>query len=145
MIIEILIAFLGIFFGLLLKKATIEEIKQGRKYIVLFKDLILLSIIIIVIGLNFDYLLFLGIFIGFFLRYLVKNIYFYFGLILSLSYSLLLICLIFIFGINYGALYKLRYEFLFFVPFLLLFFNLSYSSLLIGIGIGGIFNALRDS
>ncbi|MBU2634500.1 MAG: hypothetical protein KJ674_04615 [Nanoarchaeota archaeon] len=144
MIYEIIIAFLGIFFGLLLKQATKEEIKDGRKYIVLFKDLILLSIIIIAIGQNFGYLLFLGAFIGFFLRYVIKNAYFYIGLILSLNYSLLLVCLAFVFGINHGALYKLKYEFLYFVPFLLLLFDFGLSSLFLGVGIGGLFNALKD-
>jgi len=146
MIYEIVIAFIGIFFGSLLKNSVPQEIKEGRKYIIFFKDLILLSIVIILIGLNFGYMLFLGIFIGFFLRYVIKNIYVYFGLALSLNYSLLLACLIFVFGINYGALYRLKYEFLYFAPLLLLLFNtgISISNLLIGISIGGIFNALRD-
>jgi hypothetical protein len=147
MIYEIIIAFIGIFFGALLKNSVPKEIKDGRKYIVFFKDLILLSIVIILIGLNFSYMLFLGIFIGFFLRFVIKNTYLYFGLALSFNYSLLLACLIFIFGINYGALYRLKYEFLYFLPLVFLLFtipNLGINNLIIGISVGGIFNALRD-
>ena len=124
-----LIAFAGQFIGYLIAKSAKEEIKPGKLYFNLLKNILLLIIISFSIYYQFNilYLIF-----GLILGLIIKKEYFYFGLI---SNSLLFSSLIFIYGLPYGTLNKIKsllYNFLFFFVALIITFiypiNLSLAS-----------------
>ncbi len=153
--IEIL-AFLGLIFGIFVVNIAREELYSGKKYFD-FIEVILLSILVISILLfNFRYSVFIGFIIGFLLYFILRNIYFYFGLLLSvnvfLNKDLLLfyVFIVFLFGLFYSRRFVnlKRNDFnkdifltfiLFLIPFILIFakdFILNYDIFLNGICLG---------
>lgn len=145
MFIEIIIAFIGIIIGLLLARFTKEELKQGKKYFIWFKKIILAILILTLIHIILTKLFFsrdilfalIGLITGLAAGYFFKKEYFYFGLALYLflysPFFLFVVILIFLFGLPYGTLlftkknkYKiLLYESIIFVfpPLILYFFS----------------------
>ena len=129
------IAFLGLIFGLLLRKYTLEEIKQGRYYLFILSKLTLFFILIAVVYYSpISLASIIAFVIGFLSVYLIKRIYFYLGLTLFLSFlinnNLILIIssLIFIYGLTKGSYIAQNKEILnsfvlFMLPFLLYFFS----------------------
>lgn len=150
-----LISFLGLIFGVFLKWIAHEEIKLGRIYFVWFKRIILLLLILILllnVKLSFNYLMFLfvGVVLGYLIsRYLID--YIYLGLVcalcflFSLELFFLINVLVFLYGLPRGSLFKrfsdVYFNFLFFIPLILMFFVSSFSvnliALLFGISCGG--------
>ena len=148
-----IIAFFGIFIGVMLKKIAEEEIKFGKfgaRYFIWMKRIILTLLIIAIVHFSEDYLyLLIGIIIGLIIGIFLSE-YFFLGLSIASSLansSMLLITssLIFLYGLPYGSIFrKMRLNhlmlivILFFAPLLLLLFNVN-QSLLIGISAGGLF------
>lgn len=93
-----LIALVGQFIGLILAKFTKEELKQGKIYFNILKNIILVSIIISTLFYKLDIIYLI---LGLVLALVIKKEYFYFGLI---SNNLLFSSLIFIYGLPYGSL-----------------------------------------
>jgi len=135
-----LASFLGQFIGWFIASRTEEELEDGRRYFLILTTSLLVLLVSFSIYYSFDvYLLILGLIIGF----LINKEYLFFG-ILSMRNDVLLNSLVFIYGLPYGSL---NYKFikilfmnilLFFIPFLLLFFNLNFYSL----GAGGLLGML---
>lgn len=132
----VIVSFLGLIIGMIIAKFTKEELKQGKKYFILIKKTILLIIAIIL--LNYSYGNYIWIIPGLVIGYFLKEIYFYLGLALSLSFiinqDLFTSTLIFLFGLPEGTLiyYKnkplikktLLNLILFLIPFIVLLTNL---------------------
>ncbi len=152
-----IIAFAGIFVGALLKYIAREEVKFGKygpKYFVWMKRIILFLLILIILNF-YDYYIFLiigiliGLILGIFLtEYLFLNLVMILGFKSSKNILLVLSTLVFLYGLPYGSiLRRIKLEqivpvvLLFFIPFLLLFFNFNLS-LIIGIASGGLFQYL---
>jgi|SRR3989338_10408232 len=151
MVLEFLIAFLGLIAGFFLNKVVKEELEPGKKYFAYLSIALLVCIIISSIAPIWD--IFIGILIGIILSYLITKVYFYFGIsalasILSNKSIILLSGLIFVFGLSYAALdYKgvnkkflLKSLIFFFIPFLLLLVNIfpGFYTIFSGISIGGL-------
>lgn len=106
-----ILAFIGQFIGHIIAKITKEEIKPGKIYFNWLKNILLLIIIISCIYFQFNLLfLIIGLAIGL----IINKEYFYFGLI---SNNLLFGSLVFIYGLPYGTLNKIKsllYNILFF-------------------------------
>ena len=157
-----ILAFLGLIFGIFVVNIAKEELDSGKKYFD-FIELILLCILIIAVLLfNFGYFIFIGLITGFLLYFILKNIYFYFGLLLSvnvfLNKDLLLfyVFAIFLFGLfysrNFVNLKKNEFNkdifltfILFLIPFTFIFakgFILNYDIFLNGICIGAFSHAI---
>ena len=148
----ILISFLGIFFGFLLRRIAREEIKFGKfgaRYFIWLRRIILLIIILTLLYFSKNYLIvvifaIIGFIIGI---YLDEYLFLGFGLVVSFMGKNLLFfisSLIFINGLVYGSLLrnlkKSLSSLLFFIPFLLLIFNFDYYDYLIGFACGGLLN-----
>ena len=134
------VSFLGQFIGWFIANRTEEELKDGRRYFLILTTSLLALLISFSIYYSFNvYLLIIGLIIG----YLINKEYLFFG-ILSMKNDILLNSLIFVYGLPYGSLnYKsirilLMNILLFFIPFLLLFFNMNFYSL----GAGGLLGIL---
>ena len=104
-----LLAFLGLIFGFIVAYASKEELISGKKYLDFTEMFILVLLTVVTLFFNSSYSILIGIVIGFLLHaFLVKNIYFYFGLLLTvnsfLNFNILLfyIFAIFLFGLAYG-------------------------------------------
>ena len=130
------VSFLGQFIGWFIANRTEEELKDGRRYFLILTTSLLALLISFSIYYSFNvYLLIIGLIIG----YLINKEYLFFG-ILSMKNDILLNSLIFVYGLPYGSLnYKsirilLTNILLFFIPFLLLFFNINFYNL----GAGGL-------
>ena len=116
MIIETIIAFLGLIVGLILARFTKEELKPGRKYFIWFKKIILLVLVVSLVYIAWSNMFFIkeaigaiiGFLVGLIVAYFFKKEYFYFGLalyILAYTQSFIFITiLIFLFGLPYGTL-----------------------------------------
>mgnify|MGYP001582781392 CR=1 FL=1 len=149
-----IIAFVGVFIGVLLKKIAQEEIKFGKfggRYFIWMKRIILVLLIIFMLYSSGSYLyLLLGLVIGLILG-IFLNEYLFLGLSMAAGFpdrNMLLVSssLIFLYGLPYGSLFRkmrlnhiLIITLLFFTPMLLLFFNVN-QSLLVGLSAGGLFN-----
>jgi len=134
------VSFLGQFIGWFIANRTEEELKDGRRYFLILTTSLLALLISFSIYYSFNvYLLIIGLIIG----YLINKEYLFFG-ILSMKNDILLNSLIFVYGLPYGSLnYKsirilLMNILLFFIPFLLLFFNINFYNL----GAGGLLGIL---
>ena len=134
------VSFLGQFIGWFIANRTEEELKDGRRYFLILTTSLLALLISFSIYYSFNvYLLIVGFIIG----YLINKEYLFFG-ILSMKNDILLNSLIFVYGLPYGSLnYKsirilLTNILLFFIPFLLLFFNINFYNL----GAGGLLGIL---
>jgi len=135
MLIYSLIGFLGLLLGELFRKKFKEEVDE--KWFKLIRRIILLVILIVLLS-GFDYLLIIGIIIGFSAYYLIKNIYLYLGFaVLGFNeVAGLLSGLVFMFGLF--SKFKVKYLF-YFLPLVLLFFEVGYG-LFYGFTMGGILN-----
>lgn len=134
MIIESILAFIGIFVGLLIAKYTKEEFKSGKKYFIILYKLILFLIIIYLlyfVSLDWTVLCFI---LGFVVTLFFSNLYFYLGLAVFSSASLYVAFFVFLLGVPYGTLLfhkknvktYLKYSFIFFIlSSLILLFNFS--------------------
>lgn len=135
-----LISFLGQFIGWFIANRTEEELKDGRKYFLILTNLLIVLLIIFSVYYSFNvYLLIMGLIIGFF----INKEYLFFS-VLAMRNDVLLNSLIFIYGLPYGSLNynSIKVLFmnilLFFIPFLLLFFDINFYSL----GAGGLLGVL---
>ena len=133
----IVIAFLGLVFGILLSKHVKDEIIDGKKYLHWFEVLILIILSISLFYYSFNLIGFISFFIGIIISFLLKRVYFYLGLALFLSflinvnYLALIASLVLIYGLFYGSLNGVKVKnkvnflifelILFLVPFLLFF------------------------
>jgi len=148
----LIISFLGIFFGFLLRKIAKEEIKFGKfgnRYFIWLKRIVFLLLILILLYFSENYLIVvifavIGFIVGIFLD---ENLFLGSGLVFGFMNDNLLFVisgLVFINGLVYGSflrnLKKSLISLLFFVPFLLFFFNLNYYDSLIGFSCGGLLN-----
>ena len=93
-----LISFIGQFIGYLIAKLAKEEIKPGKIYFNLLKNILLLIIIGFSIYYQFNIFYLIS---GLILGLIIKKEYFYFGIIAN---NLLFSSLIFIYGLPYGTL-----------------------------------------
>ena len=123
MIIESILAFIGIFVGLLIAKYTKEEFKAGKKYfIILYKSILFLLIIYLLYFVNLDWTILLFM-VGFVITLFFSNLYFYLGLAVFSSASIYVAFFVFLLGLPYGTLLfhkknvkkYLKYSFIFFV------------------------------
>lgn len=152
-----LISFLGLIFGLILKKIAKEEVVDGRTYLDLFEKIVLVLIIIVLfpnLSLSFNAIMYLvvGVLFGYIIgKYL--TVYFYLGLSLVLSFLFsknfffLSNVLVFLFGLPRGSLIKFKAVYknllFFIIPFVgLLFLEVlggDFFNILSGVCIGGFF------
>jgi hypothetical protein len=123
MIIESILAFIGIFVGLFIAKYTKEEFKAGKKYfIILYKSILFLLIIYLLYFVNLDWTILLFM-VGFVITLFFSNLYFYLGLAVFSSASIYVAFFVFLLGLPYGTLLfhkknvkkYLKYSFIFFV------------------------------
>lgn len=127
-----IIVFLGFIIGFLVKKYIPEEKKLIKKYSFYLEKILLFLIIIAIIYFTFNnsiwfYLFFItGIILGIFFR----EKYLYFGLAL-LTFDMFVSVLLFLFGIVNGNKSYVKTAIFFFIPFLLLLFNIEFTSLVI--------------
>ncbi len=151
-----LISLLGIFFGIILKKIANEEIKFGKfgaRYFVWMKRIILLFIILIIMYYTENIpLVIITAILGLILSVFTTEYFFLgtalaFGFLLSGEIFMLLASLVFLYGLPYGSMVR-RFQkehiivaLLFFLPFLFIFIDID-TSLMIGLGSGGIFSYL---
>jgi hypothetical protein len=134
MILESVLAFIGLVVGIFLAKFTKEEFKSGRKYFVLLCKVVLFVLIVYFLYLAEINLLILGFVLGVLVAYFFSNIYFYLGLGVFSSLNVYVTFLVFLFGLPYGTLIyhqkNLRKRILislllFFVPALILLVDVS--------------------
>ena len=155
-IIVSLISFLGLPLGIIISKYTKEEIHNGKKYLVVLKEILLIAIAITFIYYSRkDYLILsLGILLGIIFYKSFKQIYFYLGFAAAVSFinPVLILSLIFIYGLPHGSLLyeekakNLKASFIWFlIPLLILFIDMTTPSVLgivvapiSGIVIGGL-------
>ena len=140
LIVYSIIGFLGLILGEVFRNKFKEEVSERWFWVI--KTIVLL-IILGVLAFSFsNYLIFIGVIIGFLMYFLIKNIYLYLGFVILLGFNEivgLLSGLIFIFGL----FEKLKVKYLFyFLPLVLLFFKLDLG-LVSGFVIGGILNYVR--
>ncbi len=148
MFIEPIIAFLGLVIGFFLNKAVKEELEPGKKY---FKVLSVILLIALIVLSPFTNLVLIGAVIGILLSIIIKNPYFYLGILTMISILTeklaLISSLVFIFGLFYSSWfhriidkkYLLESLILFFISFILLLSKtLTNYDLVLGIGIGGL-------
>lgn len=134
MILESILAFIGLIVGVFLAKFTVEEFKSGRKYFVLLCRTVLFVLVVYLLYLAEINWLLLGFVIGLLVSYFFSNIYFYLGLGVFSSLNVYVAFLVFLFGLPYGTLmYHQRYLkkrilsslVLFFITALILLVNVS--------------------
>ena len=144
-ILIVVISFLGLVIGYILKDFVKEEIKNGEKWFVLSFPILLSLFVLFLFYFGFKiYLFYIGILIGLVLSRFVL-LYFLFGLSLIINFNEYLFLnssFIFVLGIFYGALKKnLRILFsliLFLVPFLLFFLRINLYYLILGFVAGAL-------
>jgi len=144
-ILIVVISFLGLVIGYILKDFVKEEIKNGEKWFVLSFQILLSLFVLFLFYFGFKiYLFYIGILIGLVLSRFVL-LYFLFGLSLIINFNEYLFLnssFIFVLGIFYGALKKnLRILFsliLFLVPFLLFFLRINLYYLILGFVAGAL-------
>ena len=144
-ILIVVISFLGLVIGYILKDFVKEEIKNGEKWFVLSFQILLSLFVLFLFYFGFKiYLFYIGILIGLVLSRFVL-LYFLFGLSLIINFNEYLFLnssFIFVLGIFYGALKKnLRILFsliLFLVPFLLFFLRINLYYLILGFVVGAL-------
>ncbi|MBI4159258.1 hypothetical protein HY500_03290 [Candidatus Woesearchaeota archaeon] len=151
MLAESIIAFSGLVIGFFLNKFVKEELEIGKKYFALLSIVLLASLLFLI---KADISLIIGFLVGILLSFIVKDIYFYLGLLIT-SIALfqenivIVSSIIFVFGLSYAALNHSMLNkklmiisfVLFFIPFLLLLqirIIGSYYSIFQGIAAGGI-------
>ena len=142
-ILIVVIGFLGLVIGYILKDFVKEEIKKGERWFVLSFQILLSLFILFLFYLGFKiYLFYIGILFGLILSRFIP-FYSLFGLSLIANFNEYLFLnssLIFILGIFYGVLKKnLRILFnliLFLVPFLLFFLRIDLYYLILGFVVG---------
>jgi len=145
-----LLSFIGLLIGILLAKISPEELKPGKKYFIMLKKLVLLSIILsLLYYTKFSFLLF---FIGIMFAYFFNHIYLYLGIsivisLVSKQFNVLIASLIFIYGLPHGTLLNKNILkrvalnlFLFLTPLLLIInnLNINYTNLISSFVIGSI-------
>ncbi|MEK6826035.1 MAG: hypothetical protein AABX90_00225 [Nanoarchaeota archaeon] len=150
------IAFLGMILGIVLNKLATEEIKFGKfgaRYFVWMKRIVLFFILISILYLADNFLIVIGFailgFIAgvFFSEYLFLGISMVIGFLFSGEILIWLSSLVFLYGLPYGSMMRrvkrghIYLLGLFFIPLVLLFFNIG-SNFLIGFVAGGCFNYL---
>ena len=149
-----ILAFFGIFVGILMAKFTREEIRNNRSYLLILSKIIIgiLIFTIIIFTKNFS-LFFIGVLIGFLSAYFLSE-FLFFGLELGVSLILqkniifTASFLIFMYSVLYGSLLritKLNFSkililfIMFFLPFsMLLFQEILMVDLIIGFIAGGL-------
>ncbi|MBT6995436.1 hypothetical protein HN865_01440 [Candidatus Woesearchaeota archaeon] len=125
MVLEYVLAFVGVFVGLLLAKYTKEELKPGRKYFVTFYKLMLFLLIVYLlyfITLDWYALCFI---LGFVVTLFFSNLYFYLGLAVFSSVSLYTSFFVFLLGLPYGTLLYSRKNLKNYLIYSFIFFALS--------------------
>ncbi len=153
-----ILAFFGIFVGILIAKFTREEIRGNRNYLLILSKIIIgiLVFAIIVFAKNYS-LLFIGVLFGFLSAYILSEFLFFgleLGVSLFLQKDILLVAsfLVFMYSIIYGSLLritKLNFSrmlilfIMFFLPFsMFIFQKVLMIDLLIGFAAGGLSNYL---
>lgn len=133
MILESVLAFIGLIVGIFLAKFTKEEFKSGRKYFVLLCRIVLFVLIVYLLYLVEINWLVLGFVLGVLVAYFFSNVYFYLGLGVFSSLNVYVAFLVFLFGLPYGTLIyhqgRLKKKVLgslifFFIPVLMLLVNI---------------------
>ncbi|MBI4159353.1 hypothetical protein HY500_03800 [Candidatus Woesearchaeota archaeon] len=148
---EPIIGFSGFVIGFFLNKFVKEELEIGKKYFALLSIMLLASLFFLI---EADISLIIGFLGGILLSLILKNVYFYLGLLITsialFQESIVIVSsLIFVFGLSYAALNHSMLKkkliiisfVLFFIPFLLLLQMRiigSYYSIFQGIAAGGI-------
>ena len=133
-----IVAFLGIFVGILIAKYTREEIRNNRKYLFLLGKTItaILIFVVLIYSKNFP-LLFIGVLIGYLSAYVLSEFLFLglqlgLGLFLQKEISLISSFLVFMYSLVYGSLIRTNnlsfmkifiLFVMFFLPFSLFLFN----------------------
>ena len=141
-VIVMMIAFLGVATGVFIGRHTYEELKNGEKYFILFKNFILVAIAVIFLlsikRFSIDLLVFFlaGFFIAHFLR--LNYLFLGFGGVASIAMGnmLTIMPLIYVYGLPFGTIryYHIKNHvkllrvllvnfILFMLPILLLFFD----------------------
>ena len=152
------LAFFGIFVGILISKFTREEIRNNRNYLMILSKIIvgILIFVIILFADNFS-LLFAGILLGFLSAYILSE-FLFLGFVLGISFflkkdiSLIASSLVFMYSLIYGSLIRIStfsYSkililfIMFFLPFsIFLLEKVFLLDLLIGFVAGGLSNYL---
>lgn len=160
-ILIVLIAFLGLVFGILFSRLAKEEIKPGEKYFKILEKIILFILVIALLYYAWNNLLLtiIGFIIGIFVSSIFKIKYFYLGFammlgfLVSKEFSLIIASLILLYGLPYGSreffnkkfMDKVFLYFLFFIiPFVFLFFGFVNNNLYLFLAFvaGALFNFL---
>ena len=137
-----IVAFSGSLIGIYFKKIINKEIKQEAKFIFLGKLIILLALILINLKINISLLWLLA---GFIFADIVKNSYFFLGIIVN--YSLINIFLTFIYSLYDYSLKEENYKktILTFLYFLLPFYIFLFFQIPISLALGGlIYELIRN-
>ena len=153
-----ILAFFGVFIGIIISKFTRDEVRNNRNYILILSKLIILILIFTIIFFSNNFsLLFIGVLIGFLSAYILSEFLFLglqLGLSLFLQKEIILVTslLVFMYSMLYGSLIrvvninfsKLFILFLmFFLPLsMLLFEKILMIDLIIGFIAGGLSNYL---
>ena len=153
-----ILAFFGIFIGILMAKFTREEIRSNRHYLLVLSKIIIGILIFTVIVFTKDYsLLFIGVLLGFLSAYILSEFLFLgleLGVSLFLQKDILLVAsfLVFMYSLLYGSLLritKLNFSrmlilfIMFFLPFsMFVFQKVLMVDLIIGFIAGGLSNYL---
>ena len=149
-----IVAFFGIFVGILIAKFTREEIRNNRVYLNILNKVIIAILIfaVLIYSKNFS-LLFIGVLIGYLSAYILSE-FLYLGLQLGISLflqkeiSLISSFLVFMYSLVYGSLIRIStlsfsklliLFIMFFLPFSLFLFNsVLMADLIIGFIAGGL-------
>ena len=146
-----IIVYLQIFLGKILHLIAPSEIKYAKKYLILIKNLLLISIALVLVYSSFNFKLLIPFIIGFLIFKYFKKIYFLLGLLTFLSFynkfTLLLLALTSLFTLIHSSLTTLKAKdfiltsIYFILPFALIFietFINQNSSIFIGLLAGGL-------
>lgn len=153
-----ILAFFGIFVGIIMSKFTREEIRSNRNYLLILSKIIIgiLILTIILFTKNFS-LLFIGVLIGFLSAYIMSEFLFLgleLGVSLFLQKEITLVAsfLVFMYSVLYGSLLRItKLNFtrililfiMFFLPFsMFVFQKFLMVDLIIGFIAGGLSNYL---
>jgi len=129
MILESILAFVGLLVGSLLALFTRDELKSGKKYFILFYRVLLFILIIYLLYLSELNWWLLGLVLGLLFTLVFSELYFYLGLAVFSVMNVYEAFLVFLVGLPYGTLlfrkkrvkkYVLYSLILFFVPALIL-------------------------
>ncbi len=149
-----IISFVGSIIGIILSKTIPEEVKPGEKYFKLLKKIILF--LILLLPAYYFKISILFFIIGLIIAYILKKEWLFLGLVLVLSYqikelNLVIISLIFIYGLPYGTLLKNKLDLvinliLFLLPIILIYNNLyiTYNQEIFSFVLGGLLMVVYD-